>query len=68
MGLTSLISDAYDEFFYYCVSYSLLLSLMKMSLMTSLTMKVLGPVSPPVRAFLHVLYYPFIVLVDFCLK
>ena len=37
---------------------------MKISLMTSLTMMVMGPGSPPVRAFLHVLKYPLIVLVD----
>ena len=65
MGLTSHISDAYDTFSSYCVSYSLILSLMKMSLMTSLKMMVLGPGSPPVRAFLNFLNYPLIVLVDF---
>ena len=64
MGLTSHLSDAYDAFSSYCVSSSLLLSMMKMSLMTSLTMMVLGPVSPPVRAFIVVLNYLLVVLVD----
>ena len=63
MGLTSHISDAYDAFSSSCVSFSLLLSLMKMSL-TNLTMKVMGPVSTPVCAFLHVLNYSLILLVD----
>ena len=68
MGLTSHISDAYDAFSSSCVSISLLLTLMKMSPMRSLAMKVMGPGSPPVRAFLNVLNYPLIVLVDCCLK
>ena len=63
MGLTSHLSDAYDTFSSYCVSSSLLLSLMKMSL-TNLTMKVLGPGYPTACAFFHVLNYPLIVLVD----
>ena len=63
MGLTSHLSDAYDAFSSSCVSFSSLLSLMKMSL-KNLTMKVLGPGSPPVRAFLHVLNYLLIMLVD----
>ena len=63
MSLTSHISDAYDDFSSCCVSSSLLLSVMTMSLMTSLTMMVMGPGSPPVRAFLHFLNYPLIVLV-----
>ena len=46
MGLRSHISDAYDAFSSYCVSSSLLLSLMNISL-TNLTMKVLGPGSHP---------------------
>ena len=62
MGLTSHLSYAYDAFSSSCVSFSLLLSLMKMAL-TNLTMKVLGLCSPAVRAFLHVLKYPLIVLV-----
>ena len=65
MGLTSHLSDDYDAFSSYCVSSSLILSLMKMSLMTSLTMIALGPGSPTVRAFLNFLNYPLIVLVDF---
>ena len=64
MGLTSHISDAYDDFSSYCVSSSLISILMNMSLMTSMTMMVLGPGSPLVRAFLHFLNYPLIVLVD----
>ena len=68
MGLTSHLSDAYDAFFSSCVSFSLLLIPMKMSLMTILAMKVLGPCSPLVHAFLHVLNYLLIVLVGCCLK
>ena len=68
MGLMSHLSDAYDDFSSYCVSSSLLFSLMKMSLMTSLMMMVLGPGSPPFHAFLHFLKYLVIVLVDFCVK
>ena len=64
MGLTSHLSDAYDDFSSYCVSSSLLLILMKMSLVTSLTMMVLGPGLPPVCAFPHFLNYMLIVLVD----
>ena len=67
MGLTSHLFDAYNAFSSSCVSFSLLLSPMKMSL-TNLTVKILGPVSPPVRSFLHVLNYPLIVLVDCCVK
>ena len=67
MVLTSHLSNAYDVFSSYCVSSSLLLSLMKMSMMTSLMMKVLGPGSPPVRDFLHFLNYQLIVLVYCCL-
>ena len=39
-----------------------------MSLMTILAMMVMGPCSPPVRAFLHILNYLLVVLVDCCLK
>ena len=46
-----------------CGSFSLLLSPMKISL-TNLTMEVLGPISLPVCAFLHILNYLLIVLVD----
>ena len=63
MGLGSHLSDAYDAFSSSCVSFSSLLSPMNMSL-TNLTMKVLSPGSPPVCAFIHVLNYPLIVLVD----
>ena len=64
MGLMSHLSDAYDAFSSSYISFSLILSPMKIYLMTSLTMKVLGPGSPPVCAFLHL----SIVLVDCCLK
>ena len=52
--LMSHLSDAYEAF-------SSLLSPMKMSL-TNLAMKVLGPGSPPVHAYLNVLNYMLIVL------
>ena len=58
------IFDAYGAFSSYCVSSSLILSLMKISLMTSLTVMVLGLGSPPVCALLHFLNYLLIVLVD----
>ena len=64
MGLTSHLYDAYDAFSSYCVSSYLILSLMKMSLMTSLTMMVMGPGLPPIRAFIHFLNYPLIVLMN----
>ena len=64
MGLTSHLSDAYDAFSSSCVSFSLLLSMIKMSILTSMTMKVLGPGSPPVHAFLRAFHYPLIMLVD----
>ena len=63
MGMTSHLYDAYDAFSSSWFYFSLLLSLMKMSL-TNLTMKVLGLGYPPVCAFLHVLNYLLIVLVD----
>ena len=68
MGLTNHLSDAYDAFSSFCVSSSSLLSLMKMSLMASLTMKVMGPGSHPVFAFLRFLNYLLTVLVDCSLK
>ena len=52
MGLTSHLSDAYDTFSSFCFSFSLLLNLMKISLM-NMTMKVLGPGSPPVHDLFH---------------
>ena len=64
MGMTSHLYDAYDPFSFHRVSSSLILSLMKMSMMTGLTMIVLGPGLPPVHAFLNFLNYPLIVLVD----
>ena len=66
MGLTSHLYDAYDNFSSSCVSFSSLLSPMKISL-TNLTMKVLGLSSPTVRDLLHVLNYPLILFVDCCL-
>ena len=53
MGLTSHLSDAYDAFSS-CFPFSLLMSPMNMSLM-NLAIKVLGPGSLPVCAFLYVL-------------
>ena len=64
MGWTSHLSDAYDNFSSYRVSSSLIFILMKMSVMTSLMMMVLGLGSPLVCAFLNLLNYPLIVLVD----
>ena len=63
MGLTSHISDAYDTFSSLCASFSSLLGPMKMSL-KNIAMKVMVQVSPLVRAFIHFLNYPLIVLVD----
>ena len=65
MGLTSHLYDACDAFSSYRVYSSLILILMNIYLMTSLTMMVLVPGSPPVRVFLHFLNYMLIVLVDF---
>ena len=53
MGLTSQLSNAYDTISSSCFSFSSLLSPMTMS-PTNLTIKVLGPYSLPVCAFLHV--------------
>ena len=64
MGMTSHISDAYDAFSSYCISSSLLLSLMKRSLMTNMMMMFLGLGSPPVCAFPSFLYYLLILLVN----
>ena len=60
MGMTSHLSDAYNAFSSSCFSFSLLLSPMPMY-PTNQTMKVLGPGSLPIRAFIHVLNYPLIV-------
>ena len=51
MGMTSHLSDDNSAFSSSCIYFSSLLSLMKMSL-TNLTMKVVGPGSPPVHGFL----------------
>ena len=64
MGMTSHPSDAYDAFSYYCVYSSFILSLMKMSLMSSMTIMVLGPGSFPFCAYRRFLNYPYIMLVD----
>ena len=58
MGLISHLSYGYNTFSSYCISSSLLL------ILTSLTMMVMGPGSPPVCAFIHSLNYQLIVLVD----
>ena len=60
MGLASNIPAAYDAFSSLCFSFSLLLSLMTMS-PTYQNVKVQGPGSLMVSAFLHVLNYPLIV-------
>ena len=53
MSLASHLSDTYEFFSSSCFSFSSLLSPMTMS-PTNLTIKVLGPYSLPVCAFLHV--------------
>ena len=67
MGQTSHISDAYDAFSSYCISFSLISSLMKVSLMTILTMMALDP-GLPLNLFhllcAHFWNYPLIVFVD----
>ena len=58
MGLTSHLSYAYDDFSSYCVSFSLISSLTKMSLMTSLTTVVLGPgLQENLLYLIHSLFY-----------
>ena len=67
MGLTSNLSDAYDTFSSYRVYFSLISSLTKISLMTSLTMMVLGPGLPLNLVYLlcvHFLKFPLIKFVD----
>ena len=66
MGLTSHLSDAYDAFSSLCASFSLLLSLMTMTLTNQMTM-VQGPGSLPVSVFRYVLNYPLIESFDCCL-
>ena len=63
MGLTSRLSYAYDAFSSYRVSFSLILSLTKMYLMTSLTMMVLGPVYL-VCALFYSFKFPLVVSVE----
>ena len=67
MGLTSHFSDAYDYFSSGCFSYSLILSMTNISLMTSLTMKVLGlglPLNLVDLLYAHFLKFLLIVFVD----
>ena len=66
MGLMSNLSDAYNIFSSSCASFSLLLSLMTMTLTNQMT-TVQGPVSLPVCAFCYVLNYPLIESFDCCL-
>ena len=70
MGLMSHISYAYDDFSSYRVSYFLISSLANISLMTSMTMMVLGLGLPEnlvylVRAFFYFLKFLLIVFMDF---
>ena len=67
MGLTSHLSDAYNTPYSYRVSFSLILILTKMSLITSLTMMVLDPGLPLNLVHLlraHFLKFPLIVFMD----
>ena len=69
MGLTSHLSNAYDTFSSFHVSFSLISSLTKISLMTSLIMMVLGTGLPENLVYLVcALFYfskiPLIVFVD----
>ena len=67
MGLTSHLSDAYNAFSSYRVSFYLISSLTKMSFMTSLIMTVLGPSLPLNPVYLlraHFLKSRLIVFVD----
>ena len=69
MGLMSHLSNAYDAFHFYRVSFYLILILTNMSLMTSLIMKVQGPGLPDslvylVRALFYSSKIPLIVFVD----
>ena len=63
MGLTRHVSCVYDTFSSYRVSFYLISSLTKMSLMTSLTMMVLGP-GHLVCALFNLLKFPLIVFVE----
>ena len=66
MGLTSHLSDAYDDFSSSCASFSFLLSLMTMTSTNQMT-TVQGPCSLTVRAFRYVLNYSLIESFDCCL-
>ena len=63
MGLTSHLSDAYNAFSSSCLSFSLLLSPITMTLTNQMT-TVQGPGSLMVRDFRYVLNYPLIELFD----
>ena len=70
MGLTIHLSDAYDAFSSYHFSFYFIPILTKMSLMTSLTMMVLGPGLPLNLVYLlcalfYFLKYRLIIFVDF---
>ena len=65
MGLTSHLSYACDAFSSYFISFSLILILTKKSLVTGLTMMVLGPGLPEnldymVRALFYFLKFPLL--------
>ena len=64
MGLTSHLPYAYDAFSFYRISFSLVMSLIKMSLMTSLKMMVLGLVYLVCSLF-YFLEFPLIVLLEY---
>ena len=64
MGQTSHLSDGYDAFYSSCASFSLLSSLMMMTLTDQMKM-VQGPGSLLVRSFCYVLNYPLIDSFDF---
>ena len=64
MGLMSHLSCDYDAFSFYRVYFSLMRSLRMISLMTSLTMMVLG-LGYLVRALFHFLKIPLVVSLDY---
>ena len=65
MRLMSHISDAYNDFSSYRVSFSLISSLTRMSLMTSLTMMVLGPGLPLNLVYLLPAHFLKVMLIAF---
>ena len=64
MGLMSHFPYFYDTFYFYRIYFSLMTSLMIISLVTSLTMMVLG-LGYLVRAFFHFLKITFVVSVEY---